>query len=145
MEINVSKLDNVLNDYDMIIKKVAQNNSDIYGNFTELSKNWKDQRITNMMTKYNSEKSSYSQLEKNIKNQYYVYKFLQTKYSKLGNKIKCNLNNKDLIKEYPNKLFEINPELDDEIYDMIHVVDFEDSNLEFYHDMVNDESKCFLN
>lgn len=104
MEINVSKLDNVLNDYDMIIKKVSQNNSDIYGNFTELSKNWKDQRITNMMTKYNSEKSSYSQLEKNIKNQYYVYKFLQTKYSKLGNKIKCNLNNKDLIKEKLNNI-----------------------------------------
>ena len=58
---------------------------------------------------------------------------------------KCLAFNKDLIKEYPNKLFEINPELDDEIYDMIHVVDFEDSNLEFYHDMVNDESKCFLN
>ncbi|WP_297827185.1 PEP/pyruvate-binding domain-containing protein [uncultured Methanobrevibacter sp.] len=58
---------------------------------------------------------------------------------------KCLAFNKDLIKEYSNKLFEINPELDDEIYDMIHVVDFEDANLEFYHDMVNDESKCFLN
>jgi uncharacterized protein YkuJ len=53
--------------------------------------------------------------------------------------------NKDLISDYPNKLLDINPELDDEIYEMIHVVDFEDDNLEFYHDMTNDESKCILN
>ncbi len=58
---------------------------------------------------------------------------------------KCLAFNKDLIKKFPNKLFDINPELDDEIYEMIQVVDFEDANLEFYHDMVNDESKCFLN
>lgn len=53
--------------------------------------------------------------------------------------------NKDLIKDYQNKLLEINPELDDEIYGMIKVVDFDDDNLEFYHDMRNDESKCILN
>ena len=53
--------------------------------------------------------------------------------------------NKDLIKDFPNKLLEINPELDDEIYDMIHVVNFEDKHLEFYHDMTKDESKSFLN
>ena len=37
------------------------------------------------------------------------------------------------------------PELDDELYDMIHVINFDDKNLEFYHDMRNDESKCILN
>ena len=37
------------------------------------------------------------------------------------------------------------PTVDDEIYDMIHVVNFEEDNLEFYHDMRNDESKCILN
>ena len=31
------------------------------------------------------------------------------------------------------------------IYDMIHVVNFDEDNLEFYHDMQNDESKCILN
>ena len=52
--------------------------------------------------------------------------------------------NKDLIKDMPNKLFDINGELDEDIYDMIHVVNFDDENLEFYHDMVGDESKCIL-
>ena len=53
--------------------------------------------------------------------------------------------NRDLIKDLPNKLSDINSELDDELYDMIHVVNFDDKNLEFYHDMRNDESKCILN
>ncbi|MCR5027071.1 MAG: PEP/pyruvate-binding domain-containing protein [Methanobrevibacter sp.] len=53
--------------------------------------------------------------------------------------------NKDLIKDYPNKLLEIDDSLTDELYDMIHVIDFDDKNLEFFHDMKNDESKCILN
>lgn len=52
--------------------------------------------------------------------------------------------NKDLISEYPNKLSEINPELEKELYDMIHVINFEEEDLEFYHDMKKDESKCIL-
>ena len=39
---------------------------------------------------------------------------------------------------------DFNAELDDEIYDMIKVVNFDDDSLEFYHDMRNDESKCIL-
>ena len=50
-----------------------------------------------------------------------------------------------LYEQIINKLFEINPELDDELYEMIHVVDFDDKHLEFYHDMRNDESKCIFN
>ncbi|WP_405270877.1 PEP/pyruvate-binding domain-containing protein [Methanobrevibacter sp.] len=53
--------------------------------------------------------------------------------------------NKDLIKDLPNKLKDINSELDEELYEMIHVVNFDDKNLEFYHDMRKDESKCILN
>ena len=53
--------------------------------------------------------------------------------------------NKELIEDLPNKLYEINSELDDDVYDMIHVVEFADKKLEFYHDMVGDESKCILN
>jgi hypothetical protein len=51
---------------------------------------------------------------------------------------------KDLIKSYPNKLYEINAQLDEEVYDMIHVVEFNNQKLEFYHDMKKDESKCIL-
>lgn len=52
--------------------------------------------------------------------------------------------NKNLICNYPNKLPDINAQLDDVIYDMIKVIEFDDKNLEFYHDMKKDESKCIL-
>ncbi len=52
--------------------------------------------------------------------------------------------NKEIIREFPNKLHEINPELDEELYEMIHVIDFNEKSLEFYHDMKKDESKCIL-
>lgn len=51
---------------------------------------------------------------------------------------------KDLIKGYPNKLYDINSQLDEELYDMIHVIEFNNQELEFYHDMKKDESKCIL-
>ena len=51
--------------------------------------------------------------------------------------------NKELLSNYSNKLKEILPDLDEELYDMINVVNFE-KNLEFYHDMRKDESKCLL-
>lgn len=52
--------------------------------------------------------------------------------------------NPALIDDYPNRLHEINCDLDDDLYDMIQVVDFDEDKLEFYHDMTNDESKCIL-
>ena len=52
--------------------------------------------------------------------------------------------NKDLFEKYPNKLHEINPDLDEELYHMINVIDFDKQELEFYHDMKKDESKCIL-
>ncbi|MDO5824874.1 MAG: phosphoenolpyruvate synthase [Methanosphaera sp. rholeuAM130] len=52
--------------------------------------------------------------------------------------------NRNFFDGYPNKLPEINSELDDEIYDMIHVIEFDEKTLEFYHDMKKDESKCIL-
>ncbi|MDO5848864.1 MAG: PEP/pyruvate-binding domain-containing protein [Methanobrevibacter sp.] len=52
--------------------------------------------------------------------------------------------NKDLLENCPNKLKEINPNLDEEIYEMVHVYDMERGNMEFYHDMKKDESMCIL-
>ena len=51
---------------------------------------------------------------------------------------------KDLIKGFPNTLYDINSQLDEELYDMIHVIEFNNQKLEFYHDMKKDESKCIL-
>ena len=51
---------------------------------------------------------------------------------------------KDILINLPNKLHDINPDLDEELYDMIKVINFKDETLEFYHDMKKDESKCIL-
>ena len=50
--------------------------------------------------------------------------------------------NKDMMFDYPNILNNINPNLNDEIYDMVRVIDFDGGNAEFYHDMNKDESIC---
>ena len=51
--------------------------------------------------------------------------------------------NKDMILERPNILKDINPDLSEEIYSMIQVVDFDDE-VEFYHDMNKDETLCIF-
>ena len=53
--------------------------------------------------------------------------------------------NKDMIYDHQNILKEINPNLSEEIYDMIHVIDFGDDKAEFYHDMNKDETLCVFN
>lgn len=52
--------------------------------------------------------------------------------------------NKEMIEDMPNKLKEINPNLDEEIYKIIHVFDFEDDIAEFYHNMKEDESMLII-
>ena len=52
--------------------------------------------------------------------------------------------NKEKLYDYQNILKDINPNLNDEIYDMIQVVDFDEDKAEFYHDMNKDETLCIL-
>ena len=52
--------------------------------------------------------------------------------------------NRDMIYGYPNVLRDINPNLGDEIYDMIQVIDFDEDKAEFYHDMNRDETMCIF-
>ena len=52
--------------------------------------------------------------------------------------------NKDMIFDYSNALKDINPNLDDEIYGMIQVIDFDKEKAEFYHDMNKDETMCIF-
>ena len=52
--------------------------------------------------------------------------------------------NKNMIYEDKNILKDINPNLNDEIYDMIQVIDFDDNKAELYHDMNKDETMCIF-
>ena len=49
-----------------------------------------------------------------------------------------------MIYDYSNVLMDINPNLDDEIYDMVQVIDFDENKAEFYHDMNKDETMCIF-
>ena len=49
-----------------------------------------------------------------------------------------------MIFDYRNVLNEIDPNLDDEIYDMVRVIDFGKDKAEFYHDMNKDETMCIF-
>lgn len=53
--------------------------------------------------------------------------------------------NKNIFENQENILNQINPDLDDEIYDMIHVMEFNEEKIEFYHDMKKDETMCIWN
>ena len=53
--------------------------------------------------------------------------------------------NKDMIYDHKNILKDINPNLSEEIYDMIQVIDFGEDKAEFYHDMNKDETLCVFN
>ena len=50
-----------------------------------------------------------------------------------------------MIYDHKNILKDINPNLSEEIYDMIQVIDFGDDKAEFYHDMNKDETLCIFN
>jgi len=52
--------------------------------------------------------------------------------------------NRDMIYDYSNVLRDINPDLGDEIYDMVQVIDFDNNKAEFYHDMNMDETMCIF-
>jgi len=52
--------------------------------------------------------------------------------------------NKDMVFDYPNILKDINPNLNEEVYSMIQVIDFEDEKAELYHDMTKDETMCIF-
>ncbi|MBE6508172.1 MAG: phosphoenolpyruvate synthase [Methanobrevibacter sp.] len=52
--------------------------------------------------------------------------------------------NKEMVYDYPNILKDINPNLNDEIYSMIQVIDFDENKAELYHDMNKDETLCIF-
>ena len=52
--------------------------------------------------------------------------------------------NRDLMYDHPNILKKINPNLNEDIYDMIQVIDFDDDKAELYHDMNKDETMCIF-
>ena len=49
-----------------------------------------------------------------------------------------------MLYEHPNILKHINPNLSDEEYGMVQVVEFGEDKAELYHDMNKDETMCIF-
>ncbi len=97
ININVSKLNDVISDYSVLVDRIKKNNDNIIGNFYLMKKNWNDNRINAMSSNFNKEKVKYVGLQEDIVSQLYIYRFISSKYGELGNKVKCNLDGKGLI------------------------------------------------
>ena len=52
--------------------------------------------------------------------------------------------NKEMLYDHPNILRDINPNLTDDVYDMVQVIDFDNAKAELYHDMNRDETLCIF-
>ena len=52
--------------------------------------------------------------------------------------------NRDMLFDHKNILKDINPDLNDEIYDMVQVIDFDKDKAELYHNMNKDETMCIF-
>lgn len=52
--------------------------------------------------------------------------------------------NKEMIFKHQNILKDINPNLNEDIYNMVQVIDFDKNKAELYHDMNKDETLCIF-
>ena len=93
INVNVSKLKNVVNEYNNILKKEDNNNANIIQAFTSLSKNWKDERSSNMLSNFNTEKNRIIRLMDDMNKQLNIYSYLEGSFNIFGNKIMCDIDN----------------------------------------------------
>lgn len=97
IEVDVSILNDLIKSYSSTLKKIEQNNTDIIHNFNELNKYWQDTNISKLKSSSNLEEQRMLKLEEDIKLQLDFYSYVSIEYKKIGDKIKCNLEARDLI------------------------------------------------
>ncbi len=97
IEVRVKELETIVNKYNCILDQINENNTNLFGCFTDISKYWNDDRKINLYTSYKLEKNRIIKLTDNIKEVKEVYEYLYNAYSTFGEVIKCNLDSKDNI------------------------------------------------
>jgi len=97
IEVDTTLLKDLVKSYSIALKKLEQNNTDIIHNFNELNKYWQDNDITRLNSSSQLEIQRMLKLEDNIRLQLDFYSYLEIEYKKIGNTIKCNLENRNLI------------------------------------------------
>ena len=107
---DVSMFKDLIQGYTNVLKKISENNTAIISDFNDLTKYWHDLESNKLNSSVNLEIQRMLNLESNIKEQIDIYKYLENEYKKIGNKIKCNIEAKDMI---DNKLNNIINSLND--------------------------------
>lgn len=84
IEVRVKELEVIVNKYNNILEQLNENNTDLFGCFTDISKYWNDDRKNNFYTSYKLEKNRIIKLTDNIKAVKEVYEYLYNEYSAFG-------------------------------------------------------------
>lgn len=125
INVDISLLKDSVRIYSNMLKKLEQNNTDIIYNFNELKKYWHDENVIKLSTDAVYEIQRMLKLESDVKSQRDLYAYLESEYSKIGKKIKCNIESQDV---FDNKL--------DNIINMINEIinKYNDlGDISFYH------------
>lgn len=97
INVDIALLKEFTRGYSDIIKKLEDSNKDIIHNLKELKKYWHDEKVINLSISSAYEIQRMLKLESDAKSQLEIYKYLENEYSKIGKKIKCNLEAKNVL------------------------------------------------
>ena len=102
IEVDINKLNDLIESYEELIKQIDKNNEDIVAEFYNIKKYWHDQKCINMYSSFELEKKRIIKNAENIKKQENIYKYIKQQYKVFGEKIKINLGKYDKIIEKIN-------------------------------------------
>ena len=97
IEVNIEALKNSLSELSGVIDEFEEIELNIFNQLSQSTTYWKDTKSIEFEEKIEMEKRESSTFLVFVKNEKNIYQYIIDKYSSIGNKIKCNLNNKDKI------------------------------------------------
>lgn len=94
IEININEIKNNINSLQTLIEQYEEIKLNIFNNLKDVCINWQDGNSLVFDNKIFLEKQETELLIETIKAKKEVFNFIYEKYSDIGRKIRCNLNNK---------------------------------------------------
>lgn len=97
VEINIRSLNENITELNNIISEYNENCLNLFNIMKNLTTFWHDKNAKNFYDKLQIEEKNTNKIIKEIENKKNIYKYIYEEYNNLGNKIKCNLESKDII------------------------------------------------
>lgn len=107
IEIDISKLDELISLYENYIKQMDKNNLDLITEFNAIRKYWHDQKCINMYNSFELEQKRILKNADNIKSQKKIYEYIRQQYSNLGDKVRVSLDRRDVVIDKINNVINI--------------------------------------